>query len=54
MPSLVFGCNPLRATSSHMCIGIKERKGMDEYEYELLDMSFEEMDRIANGEEIND
>ena len=24
---------------------------MDEYEIELLNMSFEEMDKIANGEE---
>lgn len=27
---------------------------MDEFEYELLNMSFEEMDRIANGEEEPD
>lgn len=25
---------------------------MDEYEYELLNMSFEDMDRIANGEDV--
>lgn len=29
----------------------KENDDMDEYEIELLNMSFEEMDKIANGEE---
>lgn len=32
---------------------IKEVKGMDDFEYELLNMSQEEMERIANGEDTN-